>query len=67
MTQEYEHETMVLDVLKRAVAEALERKRRLGQYFVVWRDGRAVCIGLDAPAGASPDDSAPVDRSEATG
>ena len=67
MTQEYEHETMVLDVLKRAVAEALERKRRLGQYAVMWREGRVVCIGPDAPPGTSPDDSAPVDRSEATG
>ena len=35
--------------LKRAVAEALERKRRLGQYPVVWRDGRVVCTGPDAP------------------
>jgi len=66
MTQGHEYEAMILEVLKRAVAEVLERKRLLGQYFVVWRDGRAVCIGLDAPAGTSPDDSAPVDRSEAT-
>ena len=50
MTQGHEYEAMVLDVLKRAVAEALERKRRLGQYAVVWREGRAVCIGPDAPA-----------------
>ena len=50
MTQGHEHEAMVLDVLKRAVAEALERKRRLGQYAVVWRDGRVLCIGPDAPA-----------------
>ncbi len=34
----------VLDGLKRAVASALERKRRLGQYAVVWRDGRVVKI-----------------------
>lgn len=44
----------VLDALRRAVAEALERKRRLGQYAVVWRDGRAVCVGPDAPAPAYP-------------
>jgi hypothetical protein len=48
--QAHEHEAKVLDVLKRAVAEALERKRKLGQYAVVWRDGRVVCIGPDAPA-----------------
>jgi len=33
-----------LDALRSAVAEALERKRRLGQYAVIWRDGRAVRI-----------------------
>jgi hypothetical protein len=31
------------------VAEALERKRKLGQYAVVWREGRVVCLGPDAP------------------
>jgi hypothetical protein len=54
MTQGHEYEAMVLDVLKRAVAEALERKRRLGQYAVVWREGRAVCIGSDAPVVGTP-------------
>lgn len=49
MTQAHAHEAKVLDVLKRAVAEALERKRKLGQYAVVWRDGRVLCIGPDAP------------------
>jgi hypothetical protein len=44
-------EAKALEALKRAVAEALERKRRLGQYAVVWREGRPVCIGPDAPAG----------------
>lgn len=49
MTRANDHETVALDTLKRAVAEALERKRRLGQYAVVWREGHAVCIGPDAP------------------
>jgi hypothetical protein len=49
MTQDHEYEAMVLEVLKRAVAEALERKRKRGQYAVTWRDGRVVCIGADAP------------------
>ena len=49
MTRADDHETVVLDTLKQAVAEALERKRRLGQYAVVWRNGQAVCIGPDAP------------------
>lgn len=43
MTEGHEHEAMVLDVLKRAVAEALERKRKLGQYAVVWREGQVLC------------------------
>lgn len=51
MTQGHEYEDKVLDVLKRAVAEALERKRKLGQYAVVWREGRVVCIGPEVPAG----------------
>lgn len=49
MREGHEHEAMVLDVLKRAVAEALERKRRLGQYAVIWHEGRVVCTGPDAP------------------
>lgn len=38
-----------LDTLKRAVSEALEKKRRLGQYAVLWKDGKPVMIGEDAP------------------
>ena len=49
MTEGHEHEAMILEVLTRAVAEALERKRKLGQYAVVWREGRVVCLGPDAP------------------
>jgi len=37
-------EQQVIDALKEAVAEALERKRRLGQYAVVWRDNQPVLI-----------------------
>jgi hypothetical protein len=49
MMQTPEYETKALEALTRAVAGALERKRRLGQYAVVWRDDRPVCIGPDAP------------------
>lgn len=38
-----------LKALKRAVDQALERKRLLGQYAVFWRDGRVVFDGPDAP------------------
>jgi hypothetical protein len=33
-----------LDALRNAVAETLDRKRRLGQYAVIWRDGQVVRI-----------------------
>lgn len=39
----------ILEILRKAVADELEKKRRLGQYVVVWKDGRPVAIGDDAP------------------
>ncbi len=44
-----EETQVVLDSLKRTAAETLKRKRRLGHYAVVWRDGKPVAIGEDAP------------------
>jgi len=38
-----------LEILRQAVSKTLEKKRRLGQYAVVWRDGKPVRIGGDAP------------------
>jgi len=38
-----------LESLRQAVAKALEKKRRLGQYAVFWKDGKAVIAGEDAP------------------
>jgi hypothetical protein len=40
----------ILDCLKQVAADTLERKRRLGHYAVIWRDGKPVAIGEDAPA-----------------
>jgi len=37
----------MLDALRRAVTEALERKRRLGEYAVIWRDGQVVRLEPD--------------------
>jgi hypothetical protein len=62
MMQTPDYETKALDALTRAVAGALERKRRLGQYAVVWREDRPVCIGPDAPADCEQKSSEP-DRS----
>jgi len=36
---------IILESLKKAVAETLDRKQRLGQYAVVWRDGKPEFIG----------------------
>ncbi len=38
-----------LEMLKKVAAETLDRKRRLGHYAVIWRDGKPVAIGEDAP------------------
>lgn len=39
----------MLDSLKQAVVQALEKKKRLGQYAVFWENGKPVLIGEDAP------------------
>ncbi|PWV81767.1 hypothetical protein [Halomonas sp. A11-A] len=49
MTQLSPDTQEMLDSLRAAVAETLERKRRLGHYAVVWKDGKPVLIGEDAP------------------
>ena len=46
MTQEAQK---ILDTLKTVAADTLERKRRLGEYAVVWQDSKPVAIGEDAP------------------
>lgn len=35
----------MLKALQNAVSNSLERKQKLGQYAVVWEDGRPVRIG----------------------
>ena len=58
MTTVTADDRQALDSLREAVAQALERKRRLGQYAVIWRDGKVVRIEGDElripePAGKS--------------
>lgn len=38
-----------LETLRQAVSRTLEKKRRLGQYAVTWKDGKPVISGEDAP------------------
>ena len=44
MTTLSTEDQQALDALRSAVSETLERKRRLGQYAVIWRDGKVVRI-----------------------
>lgn len=39
----------MLKALKEAVRKSLDKKKRLGQYAVIWQDGRPVLVGEDAP------------------
>ena len=39
----------MLDCLRLAVSNTLERKRRLGQYAVLWSGDAAIAVGEDAP------------------
>ncbi|WP_430468770.1 hypothetical protein [Vreelandella titanicae] len=47
MTQLSPDTQEMLDSLSSVVAETLERKRGLGQYAVIWQDGKPVLIGED--------------------
>ena len=38
-----------LEILRQAVDKTLEKKRRLGQYAVTWKDGKPVISGEDVP------------------
>lgn len=38
-----------LEALRRSVAQALDRKRRLGHYVVIWKDGKPLATGDDLP------------------
>ncbi len=40
----------ILETLRQVAADTLERKRRLGHYAVIWRDGKPMLIGDDAPS-----------------
>jgi len=55
MSQVSQEDQKILDALRRAVGAALDRKRRLGQYAVVWKNGKPVMIGADADKRASND------------
>lgn len=49
----FDDDRQMLASLQAAVREALERKRRLGQYAVVWEDGHPVYLGPNPPSDPS--------------
>ncbi|AKJ94952.1 hypothetical protein TVD_06080 [Thioalkalivibrio versutus] len=49
MDPEQDHESKTRMALRKAAANALERKRRLGQYAVIWRDGQMVRLSPEQP------------------
>lgn len=55
MTTLSTQDQQALDALRSAVDESLERKRRLGQYAVIWRDGQAVRINPEEIASPEHD------------
>lgn len=42
---------VILDTLRQAVSHALEKKRRLGQYAVIWKEGKAIRLGGESDSG----------------
>ena len=45
-----EKNQQMLAALQKAVSKTLEHKRRLGHYAVLWKDGKIVMEGEDAPS-----------------
>lgn len=43
----------ILAALQESVSQALERKKQLGHYAVVWQDNKPVAQGIDAPHSVS--------------
>jgi hypothetical protein len=55
---EFSQETQtMLTTLRKVVSETLERKRRLGEYAVIWQDGKPVAVGDDAPVQLNPSEA----------
>jgi len=40
----------IQDAMRRAIKEELERKRKLGHYYVIWQNNKIIIQGEDAPS-----------------
>ena len=49
MTEAETQAQLAVQSLRESVKEALERKRRLGEYMVIWRDGKPVRLTQTSP------------------
>ncbi len=47
--QPSKHSELVLNALKQAATNEIEKKRRLGQYVVLWENDSIIYQGEDAP------------------
>jgi len=47
--QPSKHSELVLNALTQAASNEIEKKRRLGQYVVIWENDAIVYKGEDAP------------------
>ncbi len=47
MDEMHQKAQQAVEVLQRAVADELEKKRRLGQYAVVFKDGKTIRLEPD--------------------
>ncbi len=54
MTEIKKESQQAKESLQQAVTEVLDKKKRLGQYAVVYRDGKPVRIGNDSIAEDRP-------------
>jgi hypothetical protein len=52
----------VLAALQRAVDKTLDKKEKLGQYAVIWQNGKVVLKGADAPGVVTPGVATPPTR-----
>jgi len=57
MTDAQKHAQVIKEMLAKAVAEALDRKRRLGQYAVIVRDGKPYHLLPDEMGGRNRESS----------
>ena len=67
MSEPSEHIRLMWESLKQVATETLDHKRRLGQYAVIWQDGKPAIVGgeMDAHRTSLPAATRPAPSSRA--